>query len=214
MLPYWLASRPIKGRASALSVLQSESYLLTDQLCNNHVQHSRTLLTLTGGHLDLWPYEQQPRVFFLWFYCWYWKCLKWKSWDHGVVKKCINMLGKMINVSEVYPRRPEVIVFCRPRSVTDCPYSRLISKFSFFAKSANYFNHRLLFFLRVLFIFCHFEVTRSCLNSCSFSSNYDISSLGIPQSSKKSNCMYLGENSSIDVFQLKMVSPKEFSGWI
>ena len=62
MLPYWLASRPIKGRASALSVLQSESYLLTDQLCNNHVQNSRTLLTLTGGHLDLWPWELQPRV--------------------------------------------------------------------------------------------------------------------------------------------------------
>ena len=56
LLPYWLASRPIKGRASALSVLQSESYLLTDQLCNNHVQHSR----------NSWPWRVVILTFDLW----------------------------------------------------------------------------------------------------------------------------------------------------
>ena len=112
LLPYWLASRPIKGRASALSVLQSESYLLTDQLCNNHVQHSRTLLTLTGGHLDLWPYELQPRVFFLCFVCWYWK---YQNWDFRVVKKCMKLSKKLLRVSNVsekawgYVLSPEVL---------------------------------------------------------------------------------------------------------
>ena len=121
LLPYWLASRPIKGRASALSVLQSESYLLTDQLCNNHVQHSRTLLTLTGGHLDLWPYELQPRVFFLCFVCWYWK---YQNWDFRVVKKCMKLSKKYFRVFQLCPRRPDIMC-CRPRSFRDCPCSRL-----------------------------------------------------------------------------------------
>ena len=148
MLPYWLASRPIKGRASALSVLQSESYLLTDQLCNNHVQHSRTLLTLTGGHLDLWPAKSILLVVLLLIL----KMFKLKKLRSRGGQKMHKLVGKNDSCVWSVSEKARGLVFCRPRSLTDCSYSRLNSKFSFFAKSANYFNHKL-FFLFVYFLY-------------------------------------------------------------
>ena len=140
MLPYWLASRPIKGRASALSVLQSESYLLTDQLCNNHVQHSRTLLTLTGGHLDLWPWELQPRVpsILLVSLLLILKMLNLKKWRFQGGQE-MEKLSKNQSYVWSFPKENPYLMLYLVRG--PCP--RLKPNFSSFTKKTNYLNHKL-----------------------------------------------------------------------
>ena len=140
MLPYWLASRPIKGRASALSVLQSESYLLTDQLCNNHVQNSRTLLTLTGGHLDLWPWELQPRVpsILLVSLLLILKMLNLKKWRFQGGQE-MEKLSKNQSYVWSFPKENPYLMLYLARG----PFPRLMPNFSSFTKNTNYLNHKL-----------------------------------------------------------------------